>query len=154
MMRGSTTVFTVADVAAGLAYYRDCVGFDVAFEYGAPTFYAGLCSGEVSLHLIAAAQAPRPPGQRAHRRQALEDRLATDQTVGLPQRIDAARLAEIDPAPIVARPGKRKLHQAEADSDLHACAFASGAIVSRWRRISSRLPSGMASSAFGMPAFS
>ncbi|MBU8875691.1 VOC family protein [Reyranella sp. MMS21-HV4-11] len=65
MMRGSTTVFTVADVAASLAYYRDRVGFDVAFEYGAPTFYAGLCSGEVSLHLIAAAQAPRPPGHGA-----------------------------------------------------------------------------------------
>jgi len=65
MMRGSTTIFTVEDVTARLAYYRDCVGFDVAFEYGAPTFYAGLCSGEVSLHLIAAAQAPRPPGHGA-----------------------------------------------------------------------------------------
>lgn len=65
MMRGSTTVFTVKDVAASLAYYRDCVGFDIAFEYGAPTFFAGLCSGEVSLHLIAASHAPRPPGHGA-----------------------------------------------------------------------------------------
>ena len=65
MMRGSTTVFTVKDAAASLAYYRDCVGFDVAFEYGMPTFYVGLCSGEASLHLIAAAQAPRPPGHGA-----------------------------------------------------------------------------------------
>jgi len=65
MMCGSTTIFTVKDVAASLAYYRDCVGFDVAFEYGTPTFYVGLCSGEVSLHLIAAAQAPRPPGHGA-----------------------------------------------------------------------------------------
>ncbi len=65
MMRGSTTVFTVRDAAASLAYYRDRVGFDVAFEYGTPTFYVGLCSGEVSLHLIAAAQAPRPPGHGA-----------------------------------------------------------------------------------------
>ena len=65
MMRGSTTIFTVQDVATSLAYYRDCVGFDVAFEYGTPTSYVGLCSGEVSLHLIAAAQAPRPPGQGA-----------------------------------------------------------------------------------------
>jgi len=64
-MCGSTTIFTVKDVAASLAYYRDCVGFDVAFEYGTPTFYVGLCSGEVSLHLIAAAQAPRPPGHGA-----------------------------------------------------------------------------------------
>ena len=65
MMRGSTTIFTVKDVAASLAYYRDCVGFDVAFEYGAPIFYVGLCSGEVSLHLVSAAQAPRPPGHAA-----------------------------------------------------------------------------------------
>ena len=65
MMRGRTTIFTVKDVAASLAYYRDCVGFDVAFEYGAPIFYVGLCSGEVSLHLVSAAQAPRPPGHAA-----------------------------------------------------------------------------------------
>ncbi len=65
MMRGSTTIFTVQDVAASLAYYRDCVGFDIAFEYGSPTSYVGLCSGEVSLHLIAAAQAPRPSGHGA-----------------------------------------------------------------------------------------
>ena len=65
MMRGSTTIFTVKDVAASLDYYRDCVGFDAAFEYGAPIFYAGLCSGEVSLHLVSAAQAPRPPGHAA-----------------------------------------------------------------------------------------
>ncbi|WP_422035775.1 VOC family protein [Reyranella sp.] len=65
MMHGSTTIFTVTDAAASLAYYRDHVGFDVAFEYGSPTFYVGLCSGEVSLHLISAAQAPRPPGHGA-----------------------------------------------------------------------------------------
>ena len=65
MMRRSTTVFTVKDVGASLAYYRDCVGFDIAFEYGAPTFFVGLCSGEVSLHLIAASHAPRPPGHAA-----------------------------------------------------------------------------------------
>ncbi len=65
MMRGSTTIFTVKDALASLAYYRDRIGFDVAFEYGTPTFYVGLCSGEVSLHLVAAAQAPRQPGQAA-----------------------------------------------------------------------------------------
>ena len=32
---------------------------------GEPTFYVGLCSGEVSLHLIAASQTPRLPGQGA-----------------------------------------------------------------------------------------
>ncbi len=40
MMRGSTTIFTVKDATASLAYYRD-------------------------YHLISAAQAPRPPGHGA-----------------------------------------------------------------------------------------
>jgi len=65
MMRGSTTVFTVTNVMESLAYYRDKLGFDVAFEYGNPTFYIGLCSGEVTLHLISASQTPRQPGHGA-----------------------------------------------------------------------------------------
>ena len=47
------------------AYFRDKLGFDIAFEYGNPTYYVGLCSGEVSLHLIAASQTPRLPGHGA-----------------------------------------------------------------------------------------
>ena len=39
MMRSSTTVMTVKNVLESLAYYRDKLGFDVAFEYGKPTFY-------------------------------------------------------------------------------------------------------------------
>jgi catechol 2,3-dioxygenase-like lactoylglutathione lyase family enzyme len=65
MMHGSTTVLTVKDVMASLAYYRDKLGFDVAFEYGKPTFYVGLCSGQVTLHLISASQTPRQPGHGA-----------------------------------------------------------------------------------------
>src|SRR5215471_1093398 len=65
MMHASTTVFTVKDVMASLAYFRDKLGFDVAFEYGNPTFYVGLCSGQVTLHLVAAAQTPRMPGHGA-----------------------------------------------------------------------------------------
>ena len=65
MMRGSTTVMTVKNVLESLAYYRDKLGFDVAFEYGTPTFYVGLCSGEVTLHLIDAARTPRQPGHGA-----------------------------------------------------------------------------------------
>jgi uncharacterized glyoxalase superfamily protein PhnB len=65
MMRGSTTVMTVKNVLESLAYYRDKLGFDVAFEYGKPTFYVGLCSGEVTLHLIDAARTPRQPGHGA-----------------------------------------------------------------------------------------
>jgi len=65
MMRGSTTVMTVKDVLESMAYYRDRLGFDVAFEYGKPTFYVGLCSGEVTVHLVAASQTPRQPGHGA-----------------------------------------------------------------------------------------
>ena len=65
MMNASTAVFTVKDIMASLAYYRDKLGFDVAFEYGNPTFYVGLCSGQVTLHLVSASKAPRPPGHGA-----------------------------------------------------------------------------------------
>ncbi len=65
MMHDSTTVFTVGDVMASLASYRDRLGFDVAFEYGTPTFHVGLCGGEVTLHLVAAAKTPRRPGHGA-----------------------------------------------------------------------------------------
>ncbi len=70
MMRGSTTIFTVKDAKASLAYYRDCVGFDVAFEYGTPTFYVGLCSGEVSPapDRGRAGAAPTRPCRREHLR--------------------------------------------------------------------------------------
>jgi catechol 2,3-dioxygenase-like lactoylglutathione lyase family enzyme len=64
-MNGSTAVLTVKDIEASLAYYRDKLGFDIAFEYGNPTFYAGLCSGKVTLHLISASQTPRQPGHGA-----------------------------------------------------------------------------------------
>ena len=64
-MHGSTTVFTVKDVMASLAYYRDKLGFDVAFEYGTPTFYVGVCSGDVTLHLVSAGKTPRQPGHGA-----------------------------------------------------------------------------------------
>jgi catechol 2,3-dioxygenase-like lactoylglutathione lyase family enzyme len=65
MMRASITVMTVKNVLESMAYYRDKLGFDVAFEYGKPTYYVGLCSGEVSLHLVAASQTPRLPGNGA-----------------------------------------------------------------------------------------
>jgi len=65
MMKASTTVLTVRDIPASLAYYRDKLGFDVAFEYGMPTFYAGVCSGRVTLHLISASRTPRQPGHGA-----------------------------------------------------------------------------------------
>ena len=75
MMHGSTTVFTVKDVMASLAYYRDKLGFDVAFEYGKPTFYVGLCSGEVTLHLISASRNAAPA--RPRRRHASSSTMST-----------------------------------------------------------------------------
>ena len=65
MMHDSATVLTVKDIDASLAYYRDKLGFDVAFQYGKPTFYVGVCSGEVTLHLISATQTTRLPGNGA-----------------------------------------------------------------------------------------
>lgn len=65
MMHASTTVLTVRDVVASLAYYRDKLGFDIAFEYGDPVSYAGVCSGDVTLHLISASRTPRQPGHGA-----------------------------------------------------------------------------------------
>lgn len=63
MMAGSAAVFVVSDIAASLAYYRDVIGLEVTFEYGAPLSYACLCRDEVALHLLAAARTKRLPGQ-------------------------------------------------------------------------------------------
>jgi catechol 2,3-dioxygenase-like lactoylglutathione lyase family enzyme len=62
MMVGSATVFVVADIAKSTEHYRDVLGFTVTFEYGTPTFYVCLCRGEVALHLLAASQTSRLPG--------------------------------------------------------------------------------------------
>jgi predicted lactoylglutathione lyase len=51
MMKGAATIFTVRDLMASVAYYRDMVGFDVTFQYGDPPFYGCMCRDEVSLHL-------------------------------------------------------------------------------------------------------
>jgi catechol 2,3-dioxygenase-like lactoylglutathione lyase family enzyme len=65
MMAGSATVFVVSDIAAGLAYYRDVLGFQITFEYGQPLSYACLCRDEVALHLLAASSTKRLPGHGA-----------------------------------------------------------------------------------------
>ena len=62
MMVGAATVFVVSDVAASLAYYRNCLGFDITFEYEDPLFYVCLCRDEVALHLLAARGTKRLPG--------------------------------------------------------------------------------------------
>jgi uncharacterized glyoxalase superfamily protein PhnB len=53
MLVEAATILTVRDIAASIAHYRDVLGFAVTFQYGEPTFYAGLCRDDVSLHLRA-----------------------------------------------------------------------------------------------------
>jgi catechol 2,3-dioxygenase-like lactoylglutathione lyase family enzyme len=62
MMTGAAAVLTVRDIAASIEHYRDVLGFNVTFQYGEPIFYACLCRDEVSLHLLAAHQTKRLPG--------------------------------------------------------------------------------------------
>ena len=54
MMKGAATIFTVRDLAASVAHYRNSLGFDVTFQFGEPPFYACLCRDDVSVHLRAA----------------------------------------------------------------------------------------------------
>lgn len=56
-LRGFSAVFTVRDVGASLAFYRERLGFSVQFQMGEPPSYAIIESGPVSLHLMPAAQA-------------------------------------------------------------------------------------------------
>jgi uncharacterized glyoxalase superfamily protein PhnB len=62
MMVGAATVFVVSDITKSIGHYRDALGFTVTFQYGEPTFYACLCRDEVALHLLAAHQTKRLPG--------------------------------------------------------------------------------------------
>ena len=61
-MVGAATVFVVSDIASSVEHYCDRLGFTVTFEYGKPVFYACLCRDEVALHLLAAQQTTRIPG--------------------------------------------------------------------------------------------
>jgi uncharacterized glyoxalase superfamily protein PhnB len=62
---GSATVFVVEDVLRSVAFYRDRLGFDVAFTYGEPVFYGGVCRGDVTIHLQAARASKHQRGQGA-----------------------------------------------------------------------------------------
>lgn len=59
----AATVFAVRDVARSVEHYRDVLGFRVEFTYGEPTFYAGVERGGVLIHLQAAGETKRQPGQ-------------------------------------------------------------------------------------------
>lgn len=55
-LRGFSAVFTVRDVGASLAFYRERLGFAVQFQMGDPPSYAIIESGPVSLHLMPVSQ--------------------------------------------------------------------------------------------------
>jgi len=58
-------VFVVRDVLRSVEHYRDALGFRVEFTYGTPTFYAGVERDGVVIHLQAASETKRQPGQGA-----------------------------------------------------------------------------------------
>lgn len=62
---GLAPVFIVRDITASVAWYRDVLGFEVAFLYGEPPFYAGVCRGEATIHVQAAHRTTRQPGHAA-----------------------------------------------------------------------------------------
>jgi uncharacterized glyoxalase superfamily protein PhnB len=58
-------VLVVQDVLRSVEHYRDVLGFRVGFTYGNPTFYAGVERDDVVIHLQAARESKRKPGQGA-----------------------------------------------------------------------------------------
>jgi len=62
---GAATVFVVEDVLRSVDHYRDALGFQVVFTYGAPAFYAGVERDAVVIHLQAARESKRRPGHGA-----------------------------------------------------------------------------------------
>ena len=62
---GSASVFVVQDVLQSVEHYRDVLGFHTEFTYGQPTFYAGVERDGVTIHLQAASESKRLPGQGA-----------------------------------------------------------------------------------------
>lgn len=61
-LQDAAVIFPVADVAAAVAYYRDVLGFTVAFTWGDPATFAGVCRGAVTIHLNGHANPRSPPG--------------------------------------------------------------------------------------------
>jgi len=62
-LRGAATVFVVQDVRRSVEHYRDTLGFRVEFLYGDPPSYAGVERDSVLVHLQAASDTKRIPGQ-------------------------------------------------------------------------------------------
>ncbi|HYK15192.1 MAG TPA: VOC family protein [Burkholderiales bacterium] len=62
---GAAIVFVVQDVLRSVEHYRDVLGFHTEFTYGEPTFYAGVERDDLVIHLQAASETKRQPGQGA-----------------------------------------------------------------------------------------
>jgi uncharacterized glyoxalase superfamily protein PhnB len=54
--RTVTPVFQVADLARAIGFYRDVLGFDVAWQWGEPPHIASVCSDPIEIVLLVAAQ--------------------------------------------------------------------------------------------------
>jgi uncharacterized glyoxalase superfamily protein PhnB len=61
----AATVSVVQDVLRSVEHYRDVLGFHVEFTYGEPPFYVGVERGGLLIHLQAASETKRQPGQGA-----------------------------------------------------------------------------------------
>ena len=61
----AATIFVVRDVLRSVEHYRDVLGFRTEFTYGEPCFYAGVERDGVIIHLQAASETKRQPGQGA-----------------------------------------------------------------------------------------
>jgi len=64
-LHGAAPVLVVQDVLRSVEHYRDVLGFHTEFIYGEPTFYAGVERDGVLIHLQAASETKRQPGQSA-----------------------------------------------------------------------------------------
>jgi uncharacterized glyoxalase superfamily protein PhnB len=62
---GAAPVFVVQDVPRSVEHYTNVLGFRTEFAYGQPTLYAGVERDDVLIHLQAASETTRQPGQCA-----------------------------------------------------------------------------------------
>ena len=51
VLKSAIPILFVRDVPASAAYFRDKLGFEIDFLYGAPPYYGSVSRGEVRLHL-------------------------------------------------------------------------------------------------------
>ena len=62
-LRGAAPVFVVQDVARSVEHDRDVLGFRTEFTYSDPAIDAGVARDNVLIHLQAARETRRQPGQ-------------------------------------------------------------------------------------------